>query len=68
MYPALRKEMKERKVRGKDIARLLGFAEMSVSNKMTGVTPWRLNEAFMVRDEFFPDLTVDYLFQTVDLK
>lgn len=47
-FKKLRQEMKERGVRGLDIARELEISEPAVSCKMNGKTPWTLPECYAV--------------------
>ena len=47
-FTKLRMEMKERGVRGVDIAKALRISEPAVSNKMNGRVPWTLGECYKV--------------------
>lgn len=61
-YPNLRAEMSRNGVKQTDIAKLLGVREVTVSKKMNGKSAFDINEAFLIKETFFPDLTIDYLF------
>lgn len=45
-----------------DIAKLLGVREATISDKMNGKSTFDIDEAFLIKKTFFPDLTIDYLF------
>lgn len=62
VFPVLEHKMREKKVTRADIARALGRAESTVNEKMSGVRKFTLQEAFIIRDKFFPLETVDDLF------
>lgn len=47
-FAKLRREMKERNVRGMDIARELQISEPAVSYKLNGRVPWTLRECYVV--------------------
>ena len=49
-YRKLRGAMAERGKRQYDVANYLGYAPMFVSQRMTGRTPWRFDEAYKVMD------------------
>lgn len=45
-----------------DLAKLLGVRYATVIDKTKGRSQFSIDEAFRIRDNFFPDLTLDYLF------
>lgn len=63
MLANLRIEMYKRKVTIESVAEYLAIHRNSVSNKLEGDTEFSIEEAFKVRDRFFPDLDMDYLFK-----
>lgn len=65
-YRNLKAEMRREGITQSDIA---GFLEMSTNNfgmKVNGRVPFTVNEAWMIRDRFFPMATLDYLFAMSD--
>lgn len=61
-YPNLRAEMSRVGIKQTDIAKLLGVREATISKKMNGKSAFDINEAFLIKETFFSDLTIDYLF------
>ena len=49
------------------ISELLGIHRNSVANKVNGKSRFSVDEAFSVRNRFFPDLETDYLFATEEV-
>lgn len=45
------------------IAKTLGIHRNSVANKLNGITPFTVEEAFKIQAVFFPDLELKYLFK-----
>ncbi len=62
MFKNLQKEMKEQHISNRDIARAIGKDERSISNKLSGRTDFTRIEMFAIRDTFFPEMTLEYLF------
>lgn len=64
MFPNLRAEMARCSptLKIKDIAKALNISEKSVSNKMNGKSKFTLEEAAQIRDAFFPDIGIEFLF------
>ncbi len=62
MYHNLRAEMKRHSVRSEQIAKRLGLHPSTMSAKINNNQRLRLFEAKIIRDSFFPDLPLDYLF------
>lgn len=46
------------------LARILDISHDSVGNKMNGRTEFTRLEMFKIKQEYFPDLSIDYLFET----
>lgn len=65
-YPNLAAEMARRDVTAKDVAAELGIDMSTAYAKLrrTGNGDFKTREAFALRDRFFPNLTVDYLFES----
>lgn len=63
MYKNLVKEMETHGVTQKDIAELLGRRPATISDKTRDKYPYHVKEAILIRDHFFPDLSIDYLFE-----
>ena len=61
-YPNLRAEMSRIGIKQADIAELLGIREVTVSKKMNGKSTFGIDEAFLIKKTFFPNLSLDYLF------
>ena len=64
MFPNLRAELARKNITGRTLAKALNITNDSVSNKMNGKTEFTRAEIFKIRDEFFSDLNLDYLFET----
>ena len=64
MFPNLRAEMARCSpiLRTKDMAKALNISEKSVSNKMNGKSKFTLEEAAQIRNVFFPDIGIEFLF------
>lgn len=58
----LKKEMAAEKVTIDDIAEALTIHRNSASNKVNGKYSFTIEEAFLIRDVFFPKMTLEYLF------
>ena len=58
----LKSEMKCGSVSRADIARKLGVRPNTVSSWLNGNSAMPIAYAFEIRNAFFPDMTVDYLF------
>lgn len=64
MYPNLNAEMSRNDFEQKDIAKALNKGQDAISLKFNGKRPWLLEEAKKIKSIFFPNLTIDYLFET----
>ncbi|MEE0716146.1 MAG: hypothetical protein UCH84_06075 [Eubacterium sp.] len=62
-YPNLVKEMAVRKITNTAIAELLNIHINSVSYKLSKGT-FSIEECIKVRDKYFPDMKIEYLFKT----
>lgn len=63
MFVNLIVEMKEKKICQSDIANLLKLSRNSVGQKINGDRDFKSEEMFAIRDTFFPNLTLEYLFK-----
>lgn len=59
----LRKEMTQRGIEVRDIAQSLFMAESCVYQRIRGDANFTADDAIKVKRKFFPDLSVDYLFE-----
>lgn len=63
LYPNLNAEMARYRIKRKDIAdKFYNGRVATVSERLNGKYPMDIDEAIAIRDEFFPNLTIDYLF------
>lgn len=60
----LEAEMKRNKISRSDIANLLGLSYRTIHSRFNGESEWGYAECVKVRDTYFPDKTLDYLFAT----
>ena len=63
MYFNLEAEMSRSGIKNDDIAKVIDKDERTVRNKKAGITPFTFNETILIRDKFFPKLTLEYLFE-----
>lgn len=47
-----------------EVAELLGIAPLNVNRKIAEYIPFTRDEMFALRDEYFPGVSIDYLFQS----
>lgn len=62
MYPNLRAEMAYNGVTIKDISNFLGVRYATVSDKMLGKSRFFFDEALKIKNEFFAEYEIEYLF------
>ena len=60
----LEAEMKRKKIMRHDIATLLGLSYRTIHSRFNGESEWGYSECVKVRDTFFPDMELSYLFAT----
>lgn len=60
----LEAEMKRKKISRSDIASLLGLSYRTIHSRFNGESEWGYSECVKVRDTYFPDKSLDYLFAT----
>ena len=61
-FTTLKAEMARKGLKGIDIAETLQISAKSAYNKINGITEFTLKETIAVRDKYFPDMTIDFLF------
>jgi transcriptional regulator with XRE-family HTH domain len=64
MYRNLEAELARKGITRADIAKVLGVALGTVSEKLNNSRKLKVYEAMKIRKAFFPDLDFDYLFET----
>ncbi len=63
MYKNLKAEMARNSVLGKDIAKALGTRQATISSRLTGKTEFSYKEAKRIKDTFFHNVELEYLFE-----
>lgn len=63
MYRNLEAEMAREGITRKDLAETLGVRYATIIDKMKGRYSFTLDEAFIIRNKFFPHLSFEYLFE-----
>lgn len=66
-YPNLRAEMARYMVSAKSIAEAIGITPQAFSSKIQHKTQFTIDEAFAIRDKFFPRVLVDVLFSQKEI-
>lgn len=64
MYSNLRVEMIKKNVTVSDIAKTLKKRRSTVGDKINGKYRMHVDEAFAIKDAFFPESSIDYLFDS----
>lgn len=64
MLSNLRTEMYKRKITGKNISKCINRSEKAVSNKIHEKHDFTRNEMFLIKSNFFPEFSLDYLFES----
>ncbi len=62
MYPNLNAEMARHNVTPKDISEVLNVTLETARNKLYGRTKVSTLEGGIIRDRYFPTMSIDYLF------
>ena len=62
-YENMRVEMARKGIGVQDIAKCLDKNRDTVGRKLARKSPLQLDEAFIIRDTFFPDCDISYLFK-----
>ena len=63
MYENLELLIFKNKISKYEIANKLGVTYNTLLAKMSGKQPFKLDEAFLIRKEYFPDKDFEYLFK-----
>lgn len=58
----LEAEMKRHGIKRQDIAELINVSYRTVHSRFNGETPWQYAECVLVRDTYFPNMELSYLF------
>lgn len=58
----LEAEMVREGISRKDVAELLGVSDRTIYSRINGKSEWTYGECIMIKENLFPDLTLDYLF------
>lgn len=66
MYSNLRIEMIKKNITVTDIAKTLNKRRSTVGDKINGKYRMHVDEAFAIKDAFFPESSIDYLFDASD--
>lgn len=61
-YPNLRAEMARANIGIKDLMVVTGKSRPGVSNNLNGRGKFSIDESLAIRNNLFPDLSIDYLF------
>lgn len=64
----LEAEMKRSGVSRSNIADLLGVSYRTIHSRFNGESEWGYAECIKIRDAYFPDKSLDYLFETEDME
>jgi DNA-binding XRE family transcriptional regulator len=62
MFRNLEAEMVRKGVSKKEMAALIGVSYNTIRNKINGKQKFLYDEAFKIREHFFPELSLEYLF------
>ena len=68
MYRNLLAEMARKNITKKEIANFLDLRVATICDKIKGKYSFKLDEAFKIKKEFFPQLSVEYLFEVEETK
>ena len=63
----LKGEMKRIAITQNDVADLLHMSTGNVNKKIAGSVPFTIDEARSIRDTYFPEMTIDFLFSPAEL-
>lgn len=64
-YPNLKFLISEKKYSQKQIAESIGITPRTFCKKLQGTYPFTLDEAFIIQNAFFPQISLENLFTTV---
>lgn len=67
MYSNLERILKERKITKKELAAFLQIRYATLVDKTNGNSRFFLDEAILIKERFFPDVEIEYLFATEEV-
>ncbi len=62
MYKNLVAEMAKKSIAKRTMAKHLNLCETTLQNKIKGKSSFNIEESFAIKERFFPDLELQYLF------
>lgn len=62
MYPNLNAEISRKGLKKKDLAKTLNIFDTTLYRKLKGEIPITIKECKFIRNEHFPQFTIEYLF------
>lgn len=65
-YANLKAEMARANIGIKDLMVVTGKSRPGISNNLNGRGKFSIDESFAIRNNLFPDLSIDYLFASAD--
>ena len=68
MYRNLLAEMARKSITKKEIAKFLDLRVATICDKINGKYSFKLDEAFKIKKKFFPQLSIEYLFDIEEAK
>ena len=63
MYKNLQSKMAVEGITNRALAEYIGVHENSVGNKISGKSPFTVEEAFKIKEHFFPECELQFLFK-----
>jgi len=63
MFENLKAEMARRGISIMDISRELNYVYETLRNKFNGNTEWSRSEMFAIKNKYFPNKSIEYLFK-----
>ena len=63
MYPNLKREMYMKRITHAQIAHATSVRASTITEKINGKHEFKSSEMFTIQKEFFPELTLEYLFK-----
>lgn len=62
IHSNLEAEMKRKKISRIDLAKTIGCSYRTINSRFSGESRWVYDECVTIRDEYFPDMELNYLF------
>lgn len=63
MYNNLKAELVRKNMSQEELARIIDIDNKTLSFKMLGKSKFNVDEMWLIKNQVFPDLTLDYLFK-----